>query len=230
MFLVQKGKSHPKINWYYFTNQCFNSLLTQLVDFLISSHAHAVYFHSSAVQIGYCLWCMILKADTLPRDHRPFRQLTEQANKQIVCWCSETCSSPSTTKGHSFYIYSNHWSVRNIDDPGQKLDCMSKLKSAKAGFCFAVVVFFFFHPTQHSSSNQKLHLNQHKARTLHHCQCKFKLNTSVICVTDVQKAPRLSKLHSWLQWDDTPHPHPKSLPWGNITTSMHLSQNGYKQD
>lgn len=70
--------------------------------------ACAVYFHSSVVHIGYCLWCMILKRDRLRRDRRQSRQLTEQANKQIqviFCWRSETHTSLSTTKVHSFYIY-----------------------------------------------------------------------------------------------------------------------------
>ena len=78
-------KSHPHTLYYCFTlNQCFYSMLTQLVALLSApSHTRAVYFHSSAVQIGYCLWCMILKADRLLRDRRHFRQATEQANKQI---------------------------------------------------------------------------------------------------------------------------------------------------
>lgn len=53
-------------------------------SWLISCHtACAMFFHSSIVQIGYCLWCMILKADRLRRDQRHSRRLTEQANKQI---------------------------------------------------------------------------------------------------------------------------------------------------
>lgn len=80
----KKKKSYCNINLHCFTpNYCFYSSLTKLVDFLSSpSPAHAVYFHSSIVQIGYCLWCMILKADS-GGTGRQSRRLTEQANKQI---------------------------------------------------------------------------------------------------------------------------------------------------
>lgn len=58
-------------------------LITHTAGWFLVIFARAVYFHSSIVQIGYCLWCMILKADRLPRDRRQPRRLSEQANKQI---------------------------------------------------------------------------------------------------------------------------------------------------
>lgn len=97
--------------------------------------ACAVYFHSSVVHIGYCLWCMILKRDRLRRDRRQSRQLTEQASKQIQVIFLLTLGDthlPEHNKGTFILYLCHHWSVRNIDDPGQKLACLSKQNSANA--------------------------------------------------------------------------------------------------
>lgn len=90
-----------------------------------------------------------------------------------------------TTKGHSFYIYSRHWSVRNIDDPGQKLACLSKQNSANARSFFPCFLFPSlppFHPVQCSepliTEAEIVTERAQSPETLNHCQAKFKLRTS----------------------------------------------------
>ena len=104
-------------------------LITHTAGWFLVIFARGVYFHSSIVQIGYCLWCMILKADRLLRDRRQPRRLSEQANKQIQKWFLLMLRGmwlPEHDEGTFILYLCHHWSVRNIDDPGQKLACLSK--------------------------------------------------------------------------------------------------------
>lgn len=86
----------------------------------------AVCFHSSTVQIGYCLWCVILKADSGESGDSLVNRLNKLNNRSkrvlLMLWDTRL---PQHNKG-TFVLYLwHHRSLGNIDDPGQKL-CMSK--------------------------------------------------------------------------------------------------------